>query len=415
MSQRNLRHFRIFLAVADLGTPTRAAERCNLSQPAVTQALRRMEVQAGGALFTRGRGGFFLTERGAVFAVRVRRAMTRLDAALAEVSGDLVTSASRAQLQAVLALCEAQNFTLAARSLGLAQPTVHRAVGQFEKQAGRQLFERRPAGVVPTRACRRLADAARLAFAELDQADAEIAQFDGRDAGRIVVGALPLSRSVVLPRALARFRAERPGQLVTVVDGRYDEMLAGLRRGDVDVIVGALRDPAPVADIVQEGLFDDRLAVLARPGHPLAGTESLSARLLASKGWIVPGPGTPSRVQFEAFFDRHDLPTPESIVECGSILLMRELLLRSDLLGCISDQQAEAEVAYGLLVSLQTGIDWPARRIGLSYRADWTPTRAQAALLEHIRAASGGTTAATGARAETGRHTGPRPATSEAR
>jgi hypothetical protein len=64
---------------------------------------------------------------------------------------------------------------------------------------------------------------------------------------------------------------------------------------------------------------------------------------------------------------------------------------------------------------LQTGIDWPARRIGLSYRADWTPTRAQAALLEHIRAASGGTTAATGARAETGRHTGPRPATSEAR
>ena len=388
MSHRNLRHLRIFLAVADLGSPTRGAEHCHLSQPAVTQALRKIEARAGGALFLRTRGAFTLTERGEIFAHRVRRAMMRLDTALGDVSAALRVSASHAQLQALVALSERQNFTLVARSLGLAQPTVHRAVVQLEKQAGRKLFERSSLGVVATRACRRLADEARLAFAELDQADADLAQFDGRDVGRIVIGALPLSRSVVLPQALTLFRDEKPNQRISIIDGPYREMLAGLRRGEIDLIVGALRDPVPVGDIVQEGLFDDRLAVVARPGHALAAADMVPDHQLVASGWVVPGPGTPSRIQFDGYFAEHDLSFPASIVECGSILLMRELLRRSDLLGCISDQQAEAEVANGLLVRLRTGIAWSARTIGLSYRADWVPTRAQALLIEHIRAAA---------------------------
>lgn len=385
---RNLRHFRLFLAVAGLGSATAAAARCGVSQPAVTQALARLARAAGGALVAPGRPGLQLSDRGALLAPRLQGAMARLDAALAAVAPRLVLTATSSRLRALAAAVEAENVTLAARALGLAQPTVHRAIAELERDAGRPLFERTPRGMIATRPCRELARAARLAFAEFDQAEADLAAFDGREVGCIVVGALPLARSVLLPEALARFRALRPKQCVTIVDGPYDAMLAGLRHGDIDVIIGALRTPPPVDDITQEPLLVDRLAILARPGHPLAGAGAVPPAVLARQGWAVPRRGTPAREQFDALFAGLGLQGPDSIVECGSILLMRELLARTDLLGCISGGQAGAEVANGLLVRLATGIDWPGRTIGLTCRAGWLPTRAQALLLEALRAAA---------------------------
>ena len=218
--------------MCELGSLTLASERAHVSQPAVTQALGKLERQAGGTLFDRTRQGVFPTERGRVLGARVARAFRRLDPALADLSTRLPTTASAAQLSALIAVADAENFTLAARSLGLAQPTVHRAVTQLESEAGRALFERRPHGLVPTRPALALAQAARLAFSELEQAEADLAELDGREEGRITVGALPLARSVLLPAALSRFRAQRPRQKLRVVDGLYSELLTALRRGD---------------------------------------------------------------------------------------------------------------------------------------------------------------------------------------
>ncbi len=386
----NLRHLRAFLAIAETGSLSRAAARVHVSQPAVSQALMRLEAAAGGVLFERSASGVFLTGRGRVLQARVRRALDRLDAALATVSPRLVLTATTARLRALIAAAEAQNFTLAARRLGVAQPTVHRAIAELEKEAGKRLFERSAQGVVPTQACRELARAVRLAFSELAQAEADLAELDGGEGGPIVIGALPLSRSVVLPQALAQFRAARPRQPVTVLDGRYSDLLAALRRGEIDFILGALRDPPPVGDIRQEPLFSDRLAVLARPGHALAAQGRVTVERLAEQGWVVPRLGTPARTQFEALFERAGLAPPRSVIECGSILLMRELLGRSDLLGCISARQAEAEVARGLLVALDVATDWPERRIGMTFRADWMPTPAQSELAGIIRRIAAG-------------------------
>lgn len=394
MISRNLRHFRVFLAVADLGSPTLAASRCLISQPAVTQALGKLEQETGGALFDRSRQGFFLTERGRCLDRRIRRAMGRLDGALAEVAPRLKVTATAAQLQALIAMSEAQNFTLAARMQGLAQPTVHRAITRIEREAARALFERTSFGMVATPVCRRLAQAARLAFSEIEQAEADLADLDGGDGGRIVIGALPLSRSAVLPEALVRFRAAFPTHQVSVLDGTYDDMLAGLRRGDIDLMIGALRDPLPIGDVTQEALFHDRLAILARPGHPLAGQGRIPLSVLAAQQWVVPRQGTPSRACFDALFAAQGGGPPDSILDCGSILLMREVLNRSDLLGCISAQQARAEIARGLLVRLDTAVDAAldraGRSIGLTCRADWVPTKAQGALLDLIRDAARG-------------------------
>lgn len=384
MTLGNIRHLRLFLTTTRLNTITRVAGRHNLSQPAVTQALAKLEADAGGALFDRMSRGLYPTDRGLILARRVERALALLDPVLRALSPRLVLTATSAQLTAFIAVCERQSFTLAATALGLAQPTVHRAVGHIEAETSKPLFHRTASGLLVTPLAEGLARAARLAFSELDQGMAELADFDGREGGRIVIGSLPPARSALLPKALAAFRQGRPATPVSVVDGSYDMLLDGLLRGEVDCIVGALRDPAPTPAIVQEALFADRLALVVRPGHPLVARQPLRRDDLSGQSWAVPRSGTPTRAQFDAVFC--DDSPPDGIIETGSILLMREVLALSDLIGCISGLQAEADIANGSLVRLETDIDWPAREIGLATRANWLPTRAQQLFLDHLRA-----------------------------
>ncbi|MCA0942265.1 LysR family transcriptional regulator [Salipiger pacificus] len=388
MISRNLRHLRVFLAVAEEASITGAAARFKVSQPAVTQMLGKLEMQAGGALFDRTSRGLVLTERGAVLAARLGRVFAQLDAALAAISTRLPEVATSGQLQALFAVHDTGSFTRAARALGLAQPTVHRAVSQLEQEVGAQLFERTSHGLSPSRACSALVPRARLALSEIDQADMELGELDGTETGRIVIGTLPLSRSVLLPRALAAFRQARPKMLISVVDGAHDMLLAALRQGDVDIMLGALRSQSPAPDVVQEPLFQDRFAVVARPGHELVGEGPLCAEQLGRYPWIVPGPGTQLRYQFEALFQRQGLPLPDSIIEAGFILLIREYLDLSESLAFTSGRQAAPELDRGNLVQLPLAETLPFRDIGLTLREDWLPTRAQRLMLDCLRGAA---------------------------
>jgi DNA-binding transcriptional LysR family regulator len=381
--QHNLRHLRVFLAVVDTNSVTRAADVCHLSQPAVTQALNKIERGLRTSLFTRTPQGLFANAQGDVLAKRVRRAFGFLDPALNELSPRLRMVATTSQLQALIAVRESENFTLAARRLGLAQPTVHRAVTQLEEEAARPLFERTSYGIVATRAAGTLAQAARLAFAELAQAEADLAETLSEEAGRIVIGAMPLSRSFVLPRAIAEFRKFRPNTPIHILEGPYADLLAGLRRGEIDFLIGALRDPAPIGDVEQRFLFTDTLVVVAGSNHPLTARSELSVEELAAYPWIVGQRGTPIRRHFDALFEGLDHP-PKSIVESSSLILMRELLNGTDHLGCISYLQAQAELSRGLLKALPLDLSHTARPIGLTLRINWMPTRAQEQFLGFV-------------------------------
>src|SRR5215510_14310967 len=59
-----LQHVRYFLALAQTFNFTRAAERCNVTQPALTKALRKVEHELGGDLIHRERQLTQLTDLG---------------------------------------------------------------------------------------------------------------------------------------------------------------------------------------------------------------------------------------------------------------------------------------------------------------------------------------------------------------
>jgi len=78
------RMLRAFVAVAECRKFTLAAERCHMSQPALSQMIARLEDSVGTALLERNTRNVTLTSEGELFLSAVRRALSILDEAGAD-------------------------------------------------------------------------------------------------------------------------------------------------------------------------------------------------------------------------------------------------------------------------------------------------------------------------------------------
>ncbi|MGA7537949.1 MAG: LysR family transcriptional regulator [Steroidobacteraceae bacterium] len=392
----NLRHLSVLCTVARVGSVSAAARAAHLTQPAVTQAIAALEKNFGTRLFTRAAQGMALTEAGRACAARIERVLARIAEALSGTIPASATSRSTAhaitagQLEALSLVVDAGGFGRAARAVGRTRATLHRAAKQLERTIGVPLFETTSHGVRPTREAKRLATQVHLAVGELGQARAEITALAGAERGETAIGAMPLARSRIIPEAVLRFCARHPHHRISILDGPYDGMLEFLREGRADVLIGAMREATP-ADVVQELLFEDPLALIVRARHPLVdltggGRRAPPAEALMQFPWIAPRPGSPLRRHFDRLFRGAGTPPPGAPIECNSLVAARELLLASDRVMLLSEQQAHHELAAGELVALPHPAGCVVRQIGLTLRRDWRPTAAQRELLDMIRA-----------------------------
>src|ERR1700731_4488219 len=74
-----LRHLRYFVALADEGSFTHAAEQMFIAQPTLSQQIRRLEEMVGTALLYRRRDGVELTEAGRVLLEEARTVLSLLE------------------------------------------------------------------------------------------------------------------------------------------------------------------------------------------------------------------------------------------------------------------------------------------------------------------------------------------------
>ncbi|MDE2619993.1 MAG: LysR family transcriptional regulator [Sphingomonadales bacterium] len=381
----NLRHLAAVVKIADLGTMSAAAQAVNLTQPALTQALARIESELGLTLFERRHDGMVPTPAAALLVPRIRAAGLQLP-------GPHVTMS---RMRALLALADNGSYNGAALRTGLSLPSLHRAVGDLALSLRRRLVDRRGKSVVLTEAGLALARAFRLAKVELEAGLAELAALKGHETRSIVVGAMPLSRAKVLPAAVARFLRRHPQVRVSIVEGSRGELVEPLRNGQIDLMVGALRDPLVEPDLAQEALFHDQPAVIARKGHPLEAGLATAGQgagpdlgSLARYPWVIAGSGAPLRESWAEMFRAAGLEPPPVPIESGSVMTIRQLLIDSDLLTLLSPDQVAVELEAGWLVALGDAPAGHGRTIGITTRASWRPTAVQAEFLEDLRAAA---------------------------
>lgn len=388
----NLRHLEAACVAGRLGSISKAAQVMHLSQPAITQAVARLEAQLGHALLDRQPGGVRPTRAGTLMGARTERAL-----AYVARGGQSVRRSARlpplphverritfGHLRTLTTVDQAGSFALASSLTGLSEPALHRSARDLEQLLGILLLTRQGRTVQPTSAAAVLLRFARLALSELQAGLDELAALRVEGAGRVVVGTLPMAQSILVPRALSRFSNDYPAAQVTVVEGPYSDLLSGLRSGQIDLLIGALRDPSPVRNIQQEALFTDDPVIVGRAGHPLAGNPFDVSRL-AVFPWIVATAPAPARRQWEAMFAAANQAPPARYVETNSLVISRGLMLEDDWLTLMSRDQFVFERRSGLLVEM-SGPDGPThRKLGLTMRDDWQPTQLQAGFVKMFR------------------------------
>ena len=373
----NLRHLAAVAQIAHLGTINAAARAVNLTQPAITQALARIELQLGLPLFDRRHNGMAPTPAAAVLTPRI-------DAALDLLASPHVTMS---RLRALLALADAGSYAGAGVLTGLSLPSLHRAVTDLSLSMRRSLVQRRGKIVVLTDAGEQVARAFRLARVELETGLSEIETLKGRETRRIAIGAMPLSRARVLPAAATQFLRRHPQVAISIAEGSRAELVEPLRNGVLDLMVGALREPLIEADLVQQPLFIDVPAVIGRSGHPLAGTRP-SPQELARFPWIVPPLGAPLRDSWEQFFARAGVDRPNVPIESGSVMMIRQILIDSDFLTMLSPDQVAVELEARWLTRIAMLPAKLGRTIGVTTRAAWRPTAVQSEFLADLAASA---------------------------
>jgi DNA-binding transcriptional LysR family regulator len=371
----NLRHLKAMVAAAESGSLSAAARLVNLTQPAITQGVAKLERGIGMPLFERRPGGMEPTQAARILAPRAA-------AALELIGSPRVTGP---QMRAFVALARHGSYVAAAQETGIREASLHRAVADLALGLGQKLVERRGRGVALTARGLAAARRFRLAEAELEAALSELSALRGQEVGRITIGAMPLSRARLLPNAVAAFHRDHPQVDLGIAEGSYVELVGPLRDGEIDLMLGALRDPPPGDDLVQQPLFVDRPVVLGRSNHPLAGRSSPPGIAdLAAFAWVVPAEGTPLRAQWRQMFAGTGVAAPRVAIESGSVIVVRQLLMQSDFLTLLSPDQVSVELEARWLARIGPAPGDPSRTIGVTTRAGWRPTPLQRRFLAAV-------------------------------
>jgi LysR family transcriptional regulator of gallate degradation len=189
----------------------------------------------------------------------------------------------------------------------------------------------------------------------------------------------------VVPRAILRLIEKHSYVDISTLEGHYDGLVAALRCGDIDFIVGALRGLPDAEELEEELLFDDHLSVITRQGHPLDNQQEVHWKDIIRYGWVLPRTGTPTRSLFEKAVFSRGLPVPEHVIETSSLVTLRGLLLESDRITVLSRHQIQFDEQYGMLTALPFHLEEATRPLGITRRANSTPSPAADLLTREIR------------------------------
>jgi DNA-binding transcriptional LysR family regulator len=188
------------------------------------------------------------------------------------------------------AVARAGSMTAAAAALAYTPSAISQAIAALEREAGTALVRRGPRGVRLTPAGELLARHAAALRERLELAAGELDDMLGMRCGRLRLAAFPSAGSVLMPPAIAAFRALHPAVELSLADAEPDVAAQGLRDGAIDVALVFEYDFEDVLDrsgIALHPLVDDEMLVALPPGHPHAGADTVPLAALAGETWVA--------------------------------------------------------------------------------------------------------------------------------
>jgi DNA-binding transcriptional LysR family regulator len=195
---------------------------------------------------------------------------------------------------------ETGSLTAASELLGFTQSALSKQIATLEAAAGVQLLRRGPRGVEPTEAGRVLAARAASILDQFDAAQRELDDLAAPLGGRVALGGFPTTAMALVPRAIARVRAEHAAVEVDFQESSTPVQIRRLRAGRLDLALLSSGEGLPGWDLTgieAEPLPVGALLLAVGRRHRLAGVDRVAVADLADEDWIA-GRGARGEPQF---------------------------------------------------------------------------------------------------------------------
>ena len=241
-----------------------------------------------------------------------------------------------------LAVVSTGSIKLAAEQLHVAASAISRQIAKLEQASGVVLFERRPQGMVLTRAGEMLADYARRVAMESERVLYEVRNV-GHDATVIRIGSNEAVARNILPVLMGEFNRQNPDVVFQIQIGSPSVVAQKLAEGSIDLGIAFNLKNTAKNHVRHE--VDSPVRVMMAPTHPLAMREHLALDELKPYPIALTESGTTVRLLFDSLqaennpadynlaFSSNSSSTIRSIVELGyAVTLAGEVTLMPDLM-----------------------------------------------------------------------------------
>jgi DNA-binding transcriptional LysR family regulator len=174
----------------------------------------------------------------------------------------------------------------AAEVLSYTPSAISQQIAALERETGTRLLERRARGVVLTEAGHTLVAHAGVVIAQLEAAEAALAELADLRRGRLRMASFATAGATILPLAVDAFRSRHPAIELGVEQASPMESVAGLQQGRLDLALTVDLEPVPAEGVEVIHLFDDPVQLAMHRHHPLAARPELRLEELAGETWI---------------------------------------------------------------------------------------------------------------------------------
>ncbi len=285
------------------------------------------------------------------------------------------------QLRSFLLVAELKNFRLAADASHVSQPALSRTVQQIEEVLGTLLFDRNTRRVELTPAGTELVPIARRIVGEFDDAFAELSQFIEGRSGRITVAMLPSVGVVLLPAAIASFKAQYPAVEFRLKGLSAGPLLDAIAEGTADI--GFSVQPPTNSHFAYQHLLVDDFVLVCRKDHPLATHTELTWAVFQHHPVIAPSSSSSIRPMTDAAFMRLGLSIRPAY-ECEGELSIGGALIAQGLGVMAVPRLALRLMDLAQLAAVPLKRPLLRRKIGIITRAERTLSTAALNFKSHL-------------------------------
>ncbi|MGQ0618592.1 MAG: LysR family transcriptional regulator [Panacagrimonas sp.] len=194
-------------------------------------------------------------------------------------------------LAAFLEVADSVSFTRAAERLNLSQPAISKRLRALEDQIGTRLFDRVGRSVMLTDAGRALLPYARRVAQTLEDGRRALSRLNATVSGRLSIGTSHHIGLHRLPPVLKRYVLDYPGVDLDLHFMDSEDACEAVLAGKLEL--GVVTLPLARLPRLDSGVvWDDPLAVVVAPGHPLAGRRRVRLEDLAGHPAVLPDADT---------------------------------------------------------------------------------------------------------------------------